>query len=718
MDKKNNRRKTKSNSKRQLSRVGLVFGAGLVILAFFTVRLFYLQLASGEDYRAAAYAQRRKKVRTSPKRGAITDRNHKPLALSVTVSSVYIFPEEIKEKDAEDTAGNLSYILGLEQSKVLDSIRSKKHSVRIKSKLSEDEIKKLKESGLRCYSIEYEAKRFYPNKDLLSQSLGYVNEDGIGIYGIESYYDSLLRGTGGASIFTGALSGGPIPTEEGKTYDSKDGKNLSLTVDLEAQKILYEELVNGMKQFDAESITGIMMDPKTGEIIAMENLPNYDPNSPNAPYTPEDVTRWDSLTEKDKLQLLFSRWKNPAVSNLYEPGSVFKTLTSAIALETKSVDPDKANLHCEGSIQVAPNTTIHCANRHHPHGDQTMKEALMNSCNPAFVQVSWLIGPERLDSYLRSLYMGSKTGVDLPAEAESIFPKSLSKIGKAKFATMSYGHGVSLTPLQMITAANTCINGGHYIKPHMFLRAESADDKLLYVYKNEESDRVFSEETSRIMREYLENSSIKSLEEIGGFRIGGKSGTSLIAEDGKYTDKVQTSYFAFYPAEKPRYSILILVNNPKNEKFGATVAAPIVGKVLERWIAIDKSVDAPQTDVNDSNMVPNFVEMTVGLAKKIAREKGISLDLYGAMNDFTVIKKQDPTPDKTLTKEQTIYLKPDEDSSYKVPDLTGLSQDEIDQKLKDTGIETVVHGSGKVVEQKPKAGTVVKGEEPIVLYLR
>ncbi len=718
MDKSNNRRKIKSNRKRQFSRVGLIFGIGLLILATYAVRLFYLQLAAGEDYRAAAYAQRRKKVRTSPKRGIITDRNHKPLALSVTVSSVYLFPEEIKDKEAEDTARNLSYILGLEQSRVTDLIKSKRHSVRIKSKLSEEEIKKLKETGLRCYSIEYESKRFYPNKDLLSQSLGYVNDEGIGIYGIESYYDNLLRGTSGASIFTGALSGGPIPTEEGKVYDSKDGKNLSLTVDLEAQKILYEELVNGMKQFDAESITGIVMDPQSGEIIAMENFPNYDPNSPNDPYMPEDVTKWDSLSEKDKLQLLFSRWKNPAVSNLYEPGSVFKTLTSSIALETKSVDLDKENLHCEGTIQVAPKTYIHCANRSHPHGNQTMKEALKNSCNPAFVQVSWLIGPERLDSYLRSLYMGSKSGVDLPAEAESMFPKSLSEIDKAKFATMSYGHGVSLTPLQMLTAANACINGGHYIKPHMFLRSESSDNKLLYVYKNEESDRVFSEETSRIMREYLENSSLKSMQEIGGFKIGGKSGTSEIAEDGKYTNKVQTSYFAFYPAEKPRYSILILVNNPKNEKFGATVAAPIVEKFLERWIAIDKSVEAPQINSNETDMIPNFVGMTVGRAKEIAKEKGISLDLYGAMNDFTIIKTQDPAADKTLTKDLTVYLKPDEDSSYEVPDLSGLSQDEIDKKLKDTGIERVVHGSGKVYEQKPKAQSIVKAGEPIVLYLK
>lgn len=713
-----NNRRTKTSRKRQVNRAKIVFGVGLVILAFFTIRLFLLQLAAGEDYRAAAYAQRRKKVRTSPKRGTISDRNHKPLAISVTVTSAYIFPEEIKEKDKEEAAKTLSYILGLEQSKLLEIINSKKHSVRIKTKLSEAEINNLKSSGLRCYSIEYEAKRFYPNNDLLSQSLGYINDEGVGIYGVESQYDSLLRGTSGANIFTGSLSGGPIPTEEGKTYDSKDGQNLNLTVDLEAQKILHEELSKGMKQYDAESITGIIMNPQNGEIIAMENFPNFNPNSPNEPTTAQDLTKWDSISEKDKLRLLFSRWKNPSVSNLYEPGSVFKTLTTAIALETKSIETEKKNLHCDGYIQVAPNTVIHCSNRKHPHGDETIKEALKNSCNTAFVQIAWLIGPEKLDSYLRSLHLGDKTGVDLPAEAVSMFPKTLSEMDRTKFATISYGHGISLTPLQMLTAANACINGGIYNKPHLFLQSESPDNKLLYKYNNSDNSRVFSEETSTIVKDYLANSAIESIKEISGFRVGGKSGTSLVAEDGKYTEKVQTSYFAFYPVEKPKYSILVLVNNPKNERFGATVAGPIVSKILERWIAIDKtSVDLKPSETK-SGLVPNLKGLTVKEAMEICEKNQIKIDIYGAMNQYTIINKQNPEADQVISRDMTIKVEPDEKSSYKVPDLKGLDKEEVEKVLKDTGIETVLHGIGKVNKQEPESGSIIEGKSSIVLFFK
>lgn len=692
------------------ARTKIVYIALLIIVGVFLIRLFSLQVVGGDDYRAQAYAQRRTKKTAQAERGAIYDRNQEPLAISVNVTSAYLSPRQVETEDREEVADALSYILGLEPSELLKTLQSKKDYVRIKDKVSEGEIQELNASGIRAVSLEHETQRFYPNDSLLSQTLGYTNDEGLGIYGAEKAFDRLLRGAAGQDVFTRDLRGQVVPTEEGKSFDPSNGQSVCLTIDIEAQKILHEEMAKSAQKYDPKSITGIISDPNTGEILAMESLPNFNPNQPRRPETTEDLVRWDSMTEEDKLNLLYERWKNPAVSGLYEPGSVFKSITTAIALDSQSMKADEDHVYCQGSIEIAPKTRISC-DRGIAHGEELLKDALVNSCNCGFVQIVWKIGPERFTSYLRALHMGGTTGIDLPAEAETVMPKTLSAMDQARFATMSYGHGVSVTPVQILTMANATINGGYYLRPHIFYQSLNSDKTLLSTYKVEKPDPIFSPSTVKTMREYLHASASKPFKEIDGKPVGGKSGTTLIAKNGVYTRDTVASYFAFYPADKPKVSILIVVDTPNNQGYGSLIAVPVAGQTLTRYL--ERGQGEGEKGPTSGRALPDFVGKTVADAEK----SGYQITRYGSMAAFSVVGSQMPKAGGLYREGDTITLYPDDQASYIVPDMTDVSKEKVLEIFQATSIPFDTRGEGVVVDQDPKPGAKVPGTTRIRFIL-
>lgn len=703
----------------QTTRAAVLLGIAFFVVLIFTGKLLYLQIFSGDRYRKEALNQRRTAIEIAPKRGNIYDRNKTALAMSVTVNTCYLFPERVE--DRKRTTEVLSHILGLEISTIEEAMDSDRYSVRLKTRLSESEVNQLKTSDLRCYSIEQESGRFYPKGDLLSQTLGFVNDEGRGVYGLEASYDSRLAGEAGLRIDSRDLGGQIIPTESGQTIEPKAGDNLLLTIDSTYQEIVHTALKSAFKQFRPDVMTAILIDPNTGEILAMSNLPSFDSNKPYAPTSDAERARWSNMSESSRLDRLYEVWKNQGVSNLYEPGSVFKALTAAISVETRSSKPSSRYL-CTGSIDIAEDTPIFCIRSNDPHGEQTLKEALANSCNPAFVQIAREIGPAPFFSYLRSLHIGSTSGVDLPAEATGSFPGTLDQLTPERMATMSYGHGVSVTPLQMISAANATINGGYYYTPHIVRQITDEQDRVIQTTNTEASVRVFSGETSRIMREYLLNTvreGVSTAVDIEGVKIGGKSGTTTKLVNGQYTSShTVSSFWSFYPADRPRLALIVVADNPKTAHMGNEVAGECSRAIWSKVIAEDSARGIATTSQNRVVSVPKVTGLTVAEAEETLRSAGLKLSVYGDMNRFMVIDSQSPAAEGVTQENSTVEVRPATPPGLRIPDLTGKSKEEIEALLKGSGLKLRFNGSGVCASQSPASTEVLRTGAEVVFQMK
>nr|WP_072514176.1 PASTA domain-containing penicillin-binding protein [Ndongobacter massiliensis] len=697
------------------TRVAILFGIAFLVVLIFLGRLFYLQVLADDTYRKAAVEQRRRRIPLVPKRGIIYDRNKKPLALSIMVNTCYLFPREIE--DHEKSAEMFARILHMEKSAVERSMASKSEVVRLKSKLSREEIEQLKNSGLSGYSIEQEADRYYPNGALLSQTLGFVDDEGHGVYGLEAYYDDLLRGDEGLRVDSRDLYGNVIPTESASRIDARAGKNLYITIDAEVQQIVSEEIDNIYRQYRPDEITAIVLDPNTGEILAMENYPNFDANAPRAPINDEQKAKWSGMDEEQQLNQLYKMWSNPAVSMLYEPGSVFKILTTAMAVETKSSKPSSSYI-CTGSIDIAEDTPIYCASYYNPHGPQTLEEALANSCNPAFVQVVRELGGSAYYSYAKSLHLGDYCGIDLPAEALGSFPESEAAMGDAQLATMSYGHGVSATPLQVLAAVSATINGGYYYEPHLLRQITNEEDRILETEKRTLPEQIFTEETSQILREYGMNTvrnGVSNAVDIPGYSIGGKSGTSNKIVDGKYVeDHTVSSFWSFYPANEPKYSILVVADNPRKATTGNEVAGACCRKILTRLIESEEGADLT-TENQGLVEVPNVMGLTVEAADRKMNEAGLSLSVYGDMGRYVLIESQLPEAGALAKSRSIVEVNPGQTMRLKVPDFVGKTQEEVTEMIRNGGLEVTFSGSGTVRSQSVEAGQVIPAGETVRL---
>jgi len=561
-------------------------------------RLFYLQIIDGPYLSSLATKTHTTSETINSKRGNIYDSTGASLAISEAVDTVSVNPAKIKAKNDSDTpalkekiAKALSEIFELDYNDTLSKLNSTSSSETIIKKVEEDKIQKLKtwmkdnkvSIGI---NIDEDSKRYYPYGTLASQVIGSCGTDNQGLSGIEASYDSILKGVSGNITTSLDASQSEIPNSEQSFIAAENGYNLTLTLDVNIQRIVEKHLQEAVEEHSCSNGgNAIVMNPQTGDILAMASYPTYDLNSPRTP-TSFYADNWDSLSSEEKYKRLFQMWKVRSVSETYEPGSVFKLVTAAVALEENKAIPDKANdFRCNGAETIY-DTTIRCWYNQPPynssHGGESLREALMDSCNPAFMQLSKRIGAELLYKYYDAFGLFDKTGVGLSGELTGIF-YNLDKVGPVELATMSFGQRFTITPLQMCNAICSIANGGKLLQPKIVKSMTNTDTGEVTEIDTKIIRQVLSSKTAENMRSMMQSvvtDGTGKRAQVEGYTIGGKSGTSEpIASDKKagYT----TSFAAISPIENTQVVVLVTLYNPTgNSHQGGQTAAPVVSKIL------------------------------------------------------------------------------------------------------------------------------------------
>ena len=571
----------------------------IVIILLLTTRLGYIQLVWGAELNNQATSQQSQSRKITAKRGTIYDATGKyELAVSSSVEAVTINPTNISKENKEKVAKALSDIFELDYEKVLKRLNKRSSIetiVKQVEKSKTDELRKWMEENqiTRGINIDEDSKRYYPYGDLAAQVIGFCGNDNQGLDGIEAKYNDELKGTNGKIERQTNAAGESLGDEE--YISAIDGNSLILTIDMTIQSIVekyLEEACIDNVCTDGGSI--IAMNPKNGDVLAMATYPAYDLNSPYEPHTDEQKAEWKNLDSQDRTTAMQKMWRNKAISDIYEPGSVFKTITSSAALEEGIVtDIDKqGQFCCTGGIEVA-GVRIKCWRYYRPHGSESLRLALMNSCNPVFIGLGQKIGVTKYYEYLRKFGLFNKTGIKLPGEANSIFIKE-EKAGPVELATISFGQRFEITPLQMVTAVSSIANKGTYIKPRIvksIINSETGEKTDMPI---ETGEQIISKENAEkvlsMMNSVVSEGTGKNAK-VEGYQVGGKTGTS---EDGVNTGKYVTSFCGVANTDDPQIVLLITLYNPTGEggHQGGGVAAPVGGKILSEVLPyLDSKAD-------------------------------------------------------------------------------------------------------------------------------
>ncbi len=559
----------------------------LVIFTLLTTRLCYIQFVWGTELSEKAGTQQSQSRTITAKRGTIYDSTGKYiLAESSSVEAISVNPTLIYEKDKEKVARALSEIFELDYDKVLKKVSKRSSIETIAKKIDKEHADKLRvwmeENNISTgINIDEDSKRYYPYGSVAAQIIGFCGSDNQGLDGIEAKYDTDLKGKNGKINRQTNAAGASLGDEN--YVAAIDGNNLFLTIDFTIQSIVEKYLKEACIDnvcTDGGSI--IAMNPRNGDILAMANYPSYDLNTPYEPYTDEQKATWNTLESAEKTATLQRMWRNKAISDTYEPGSVFKTVTSSAALEegiVTNIDQQR-QFCCTGSIEVS-GTRIKCWRYYRPHGPESLRLALMNSCNPVFIGLGQKIGVTKYYEYLRKFGLFNKTGIKLPGEANSIFVKE-EKAGPVELATISFGQRFEITPLQMITAVSSIANKGVYIKPRIVKSIQNSTTGEITEMPIETGERIISKENAEkvlsMMNSVVSEGTGKNAR-VEGYQVGGKTGTS---EDGVNTGKYVTSFCGVAETDNPKIVLLITLYNPTGEggHQGGGVAAPVGGKIL------------------------------------------------------------------------------------------------------------------------------------------
>ena len=435
----------------------------LIVFALI-LRLANIQIFRNHELKKGALEQWTKSIQIRPKRGIIYDRRGKKLVTSVNSFTVWATPADIKE--TKKTAESVSKVLGLEEAEVFKKLDSKKSTQKIKQWITKEESDELKKLQLRGINIVEDYKRYYPNGNFASYVLGFTDIDNNGIEGIEYVYNDYLTGVPGKWIKMTDGANRQLPYDGEKIYNSEDGSSLVLTIDETIQYFAEKAADKALLETKAKNVSVIMMEIETGEILSMVNKPDFDPNNPREPFDENLKKQWEDLPSDELQNKWYDLWRNFAINDIYEPGSTFKVITAAATLEENAADLD-THYYCNGFVKDIKGVVIKCSSWYDPHGDQTLREAMNNSCNVAFVNMGRQVGKENLYKYIKAFGFGEKTGVDLLGEQSGIIPSKLENIKEVNLATLSYGHGIAVTPIQLITAVSAIANGGDLLKPKL-----------------------------------------------------------------------------------------------------------------------------------------------------------------------------------------------------------------------------------------------------------
>ena len=616
-------------------------------------RVAFIEFFRSEEWQEMAYEQQTRDRLITPKRGAILDRNGEGIAVTETVHAVSVIPVQVKEK--EKTARFLAEELNLSYEKVLEKVNQKAALVRIQTKVDTEKAAKIREADLAGVKVDEDVRRVYPYSELAAHVIGFVGKDNQGIIGLEAKYDSLLKGEQGKILTLTDSRGNEISSEQ-ERIPPVDGKNLMTTMDVVMQQYAEQTIRKAVEAKQAKKGLIILMNPQNGEIYAMANYPTFDLNEPFTINNEELAAMWDGLSHKEQNDYLNQMWRNAAINDTYEPGSTFKIITSSAGLEEKVVSPD-SRFYCRG-FHVAGDRQIKCWRYPRTHGAENFVQGVQNSCNPVFMEIGEWLGAETFLEYMQKFGFTEKTGIDLAGEATGIIHK-LENVGPVELATMSFGQSFQITPLQLLRAASSIVNGGYLITPHFAKGIADEMGNIVENFQYEKGEQIISRETSETMKNILESvvsEGTGSKAYLSGYRIGGKTATSekLPRRSGKYI----ASFMAFAPAEEPQVMALVLIDEPQGVYYGGTVAGPVMQELLQNilpYLGVEQKYNEKEAEAaaEQQTVVPDLVGLPLNEAKAELFQSGVSAEIRQAGE---VVERQMPPAGETVNKGTKIIL--------------------------------------------------------------
>ncbi len=681
----------------------LLFGASIMVLLAIglIVRLGYWQIDQADALIKRAKSQWSISIPVQPRRGAILDVNGKVLALNVNADTIAAIPSQIQ--DSESTATQLAEVLSMSSDAVLEKLNSKSKQIYIKRMVSEEVSAAVVELNLPGIIRIQESKRFYPNGSLAAQVLGFSGIDK-GWAGIELQYDKYMQGTKGEINF------GDIESKDKQvTYlKPETGDNVTLTIDVNVQSLVEKHLQTAMTNYKAENVMAIALDVKTGALLAATSLPTYDPNN------------YQDFSENLR--------GNPLIEDVFEPGSTFKIITMAAALEEDVVNAS-SRFYCKGSIRIA-DRTINCWRRE-GHGTLDYFELMKKSCNMGFIELSKRIGKEKMLYYIEKFGFTRQTGIDLPGEGKGIM-FTPSNFNATEMATTSFGQGPAVTPLQQIAAIAAIGNGGVMNKPYVVKEIRSESGELVYEHRAE-SERIISEDNARLVREMMEavvNDGTGHRAFIEGYRIGGKTGTAQVplATGGYDKGRYIASFIGLAPSNDPEIALFVAIKNRRtkvayNEVSGGIIAAPLFKNIMKdmlHYLEVPTQKNVKGEVKAAENKMPDLIGQNADQA--VAQIWALGWDIEREGSNIGVVVKQIPQAGEPLPEGRPVYLEiaPGEAESeidVIVPDLIGMSKRDAAYVLGQLGLRCHSNGVGVVISQNPEAGSSVRVQTAVTIEL-
>ena len=712
-------------------RVSIVSGIVFCLLGFLVIRLAWRMLIEGRELEAKANAEWQKEISVTATRGDILDRNGSMLVSSANVYRIDFdlnsIREHIKRKDLtmDDIAGEISKVTGVSEEEVLKALNRKNEDgsdatyaplVRGVTKAIADSADDL---GIYGLIVSRDVKRYYPNENFLASALGGINSEGAGLTGIELQYDDYLAGISGMKIGSYDSWGNRLAFDTYKFTPPINGKDIVLTVDENLQYIAEKIAQKGLQEHNAKGVHVLIMDPNNGEILAMVNKPDYNPNDPYSGYD-----NFDGETDNDKIQ---NMWRNWLVSDTFEPGSTFKTVTMVAALEEGLVSEGET-FTCNGSLKFG-NTKVHCWKRA-GHGTQTLSEVLKNSCNVGMMEIGERLGIETLNEYIYKLGFGKTTGIDLPGEASGIV-KPTDTVSAIDLATISFGQTNTVTALQLMKAFNAIANGGDIIQPHIVKEISHEDESgnrvIDETIRASSKKDVLSDESTAILRSYLERTVTTDGPNgsfIQGYNVGGKTGTAQKVDPttGTYSkNKYISSMIALAPVENPQITVFLAVDEPSNGiYYGGEVAAPLMKELFEE---VFKYMDSPlakeRFSIYKNVIIPDVRGKSIEEAKEILKANNLEAKING--NGKTIVS-MDTYPGSTVKEGTTISITAKDTGAINkdviMPDLKGSTQEFAISILNNLGLAYEFQGEGNVYSQSVVSGNKVEKGTKVIITLK
>lgn len=696
---------TKGPTKQMWKRIlCIVIVLALMGFGTITARLFQLMVVDAEFYQQKALEQQLRDVEVPAKRGTIYDSNMNVLASSASAWTVYVTPTDIKD-DAERSliADGLSEILDMDREKILEITKKKTGYEKVKEKLEKpdaDQVRQfVSENNLgSIVGLDETTKRYYPNDNLASTVLGFVGTDNQGLAGLEAYYDETLTGTPGRVVAAKNARGADMPFSYEKMIDAKTGNSLVLTIDQYIQYVVEKHL---SKAIEDNNVTSrgccIVMDVNTGGVLAMATLPDFNPNEPFVIYNQEAAAEIEKLTDKEEKAKARSeaqnqQWRNKAVSDTYEPGSVYKIVTGSAAIEEGTVTPS-STFECPGYIQIA-NRRISCA-KHEGHGHQTLAQAFMNSCNPAFITIGQKLGLDSFTAFREAFGVTSRTGIDLPGESDPIY-HAKKDMGVVELASESFGQTFKVTPIQMITAVAAAVNGGNYYQPHLVKQVLDENQNIVKTTDVTPKRQVISQQTSEMLRGFLEGvvkeGSGKNAY-IPGYRIGGKTGTSQKLDSEDESARI-SSFCGIAPANAPQIAVLMFLDEPHGPIiYGGTIVAPVVGDILEEilpYLGVQPQYTEEEKEALDV-ATPDVIGKKTDAAKSAVTSQNLECKVVG---EGDTVMQQVPGAGQPIPKGGTVVLYTGKvTQNTKVPNFMGMTPSQANAAAANAGVNIRLSGA-------------------------